>query len=62
MFTGTAEVCTDAYHREHFWREGDEMYYPNGVTDEDYCILKFTAIKGRYFHDTSYAFDISELL
>jgi hypothetical protein len=28
---------------------GDEMYYPNGVTDPDYCVLKFTAQNRRYY-------------
>ncbi len=30
---------------------GDTMYYKKGVTDPDYCVLKFTAIKGRYYCD-----------
>ena len=25
------------------------MYYPKGVNDPDYCVLKFTAEKGRYY-------------
>ena len=25
------------------WRDGDEQYYPGGVTDPNYCVLKFTA-------------------
>ena len=25
------------------------MYYPQGVTDPDYCVLKVTAEKGRYY-------------
>ena len=28
---------------------GDAMYYPRGVTDPDYCVLKFTAERGRYY-------------
>ena len=31
------------------WREGDTMYYPLGVTDPDYCVLKFAATGGRYY-------------
>lgn len=31
------------------WKEGDEMYYPQGVSDPDYCVLKFTAHEGRYY-------------
>lgn len=30
-------------------REGDTMYYREGVTDPDYCVLRFTAEKGRYY-------------
>lgn len=29
--------------------EGDEKYYPNGVDDEDYCVLEFQADHGRYY-------------
>ncbi len=25
------------------------MYYKEGVTDPDYCVLRFTAFKGRYY-------------
>ena len=62
MFTGTMEVCEDAYHKELLWREGFEMYYPKGVTDGDYCVLKFTAEKGRYYPSSFETFDIEELL
>jgi len=49
MLRGTVEVMEDAETKERFWRPGDKMYYPQGVTDPDYCILKFTAIDGRYY-------------
>jgi Uncharacterized stress protein (general stress protein 26) len=49
MLYGTMEVLTDADSKELIWREGDEMYYPQGVIDPDYCVLKFTAVKGRYY-------------
>ena len=49
MLTGTMEVMEDADTKESIWREGDTMYYPLGVTDPDYCVLKFTADKGRYY-------------
>lgn len=35
--------------KERIWMDGDNMYYPKGVTDPDYCVLKFTAEKGRYY-------------
>ena len=31
------------------WREGDTMYYPEGVTDPDYCVLRFTATQGSFY-------------
>lgn len=49
MLKGTMEVLTDNEHKEMIWEEGDTMYYKEGVTDPDYCVLKFTAISGRYY-------------
>ena len=39
----------DPESKERLWRMGDAMYYPRGVTDPDYCVLKFTAERGRYY-------------
>ena len=49
MLKGTMEVLTDATHKEMIWEEGDTTYYKKGVTDPDYCVLKFTATTGRYY-------------
>lgn len=49
MLRGTIEVLTDSASKEMIWREGDTMYYKEGVTDPDYCVLKFTAFSGRYY-------------
>lgn len=46
---GTVEVLEDQESKRQIWLEGDTMYYPLGVDDPDYCVLKFTAIKGRYY-------------
>jgi general stress protein 26 len=46
---GVMEVLTDAQTKESIWRDGDTQYYAGGVTDPDYCVLKFTARKGRYY-------------
>jgi len=57
MLRGTMEVLTDADSKKDIWRDGDEIYYPQGVTDSDYCVLRFTAIDGRYysnFHSESF--------
>lgn len=49
MLKGTMEVLQDSQSKEMIWHNGDEMYYSKGVTDPDYCVLKFTAQKGRYY-------------
>ena len=46
---GTMEVLETAEAKERIWRKGDTMYYKKGVTDPDYCVLKFTAVRGRYY-------------
>lgn len=47
--SGAMEVLETAEAKERIWREGDTMYYPGGVTDPDYCVLRFTAEKGRFY-------------
>ena len=49
MLLGTMEVLEDAESKQMIWHEGNTMYYPKGVTDPDYCVVKFTTIKGRYY-------------
>ena len=49
MLQGTMEVLEDAASKESIWREGDTMYYPKGVTDPDYCVLRFMATSGRLY-------------
>ena len=49
MLKGAMEVLQDSESKEEIWRHGDEMYYPKGVTDPDYCVLRFTAQNGRYY-------------
>ncbi len=49
MLKGTMEVLEDAVSKELIWLEGDTQYYAQGVGDPDYCVLKFTAVSGRYY-------------
>ena len=49
MLRGTVEVLEDPAAKELIWRDGDTLYYPGGVTDPDYCVLRFTAYDGRYY-------------
>lgn len=55
MLVGTVEVMTDAETKRSVWKLGDKMYYPLGVTDPDYCVLKFTAESGRFYQNFSTA-------
>jgi len=49
MLRGTMDVLEDASAKESIWRGGDTLYYSGGVTDPDYCVLKFTTQSGRYY-------------
>lgn len=42
-------MLEDAVSKEMIWQDGDTMYYPKGVNDPDYCVLRFTANEGRYY-------------
>lgn len=60
MLVGHMEVLEDPASKEMIWREGDPLYYPEGVTDPDYCVLKFVATRGRYYTDfRSQSFEIA---
>lgn len=41
------------------WQDGDTMSYPQGATDSDYCVLRFTAKSGRFYNNfKSYNFSL----
>ena len=46
---GTMEVCTDRATKERFWKPFFTRFYRKGVTDPDYCILKFTGFESQWF-------------
>lgn len=49
MLKGIVEVLEDKESKEMIWQFGDTMYYKKGVTDPDYCVLKFNSISARYY-------------
>lgn len=51
MLIGKMEVLTDQETKNMIWRKGDTIFYKKGVTDLNYCVLKFTAEDGRYYCD-----------
>lgn len=50
MLVGDMEVLIDIESRKRLWSEGCEVYYPLGVEDPDYSVLRFTAKWGNYYH------------
>ena len=51
LLVGKMEVLTDLETKHALWKKGDFIFYKKGETDPDYCVLKFTALKGRYYCD-----------
>ena len=51
MLIGKMEVLTDQETKNMIWKKFDTIFYKQGVTDPDYCVLKFTATSGRYYYD-----------
>lgn len=62
LFTGKMEVCTDRETKARLWSDGDEIYYPKGIDDPDYCVYRFTAETVNYYYGLSNkTFSIDEL-
>jgi len=60
MLIGHISICTDKAHKQKLWRDGFEIYYPQGMDDPNYCVLKFTAQRGNYYHGlNNYDFSIN---
>ncbi len=51
LLVGIMEVLEDAAIKRELWHIGDKIFCSKGVTDPDYCILKFSATHGRYYCD-----------
>lgn len=51
MLVGTMQVLTEQSVKDEIWCAGDKMFYKEGKTDPDYCILKFSALKCRAYKD-----------
>lgn len=48
---GEMEVCTDQPTKDAIWRVGDKLFYKGGVTDTDYCVLKFRCRTAEVYRD-----------
>jgi Uncharacterized stress protein (general stress protein 26) len=50
MLRGEIEVLSDSESRKRLWRDGYERYYPLGIDDPDYAVLRFSAANANYYH------------
>ena len=48
---GEMAVCTDRPTKDAIWRAGDQLFYKQGVTDPDYCVLRFTCTSAECYCD-----------
>ena len=49
MLIGEMQVLQDEESRKKLWFDGSEKYYPQGINDPDYSVLKFTAKKANFY-------------
>ena len=50
MLSGEVKVLSDPESRKRLWRDGYERYYPLGIDDPDYTVLRFSASSANYYH------------
>ncbi|MHB8060390.1 MAG: pyridoxamine 5'-phosphate oxidase family protein [Gaiellaceae bacterium] len=50
MLLGKIELMSDIESRKRLWRDGFERYYPLGLEDPDYTVLRFGAESANYYH------------
>ena len=48
---GNMVVLTDQETKDKFWQPFFSRFYKKGVTDPDYCILKFAGFEAQWFTD-----------
>ncbi len=49
LLSGRVEIRRDSEARERLWEDGWEKFYPKGVTDPDYTVLRFVPSWGKYW-------------
>ena len=51
---GTVEILTEPEIKKEMWADWLINYFPGGVTDPEYCILRFSAEKAVFCSDSQY--------
>jgi general stress protein 26 len=52
--TGTIEVLTEPELKKQLWIDWFINHFPGGITDPNYCILKFTTKEATFWIDNQY--------
>ena len=47
--TGTVEIVDDAAVKRALWSDWMQAFFPKGVDDPEYCVLKFTAREATFW-------------
>ncbi|MFX0004791.1 MAG: pyridoxamine 5'-phosphate oxidase family protein [Candidatus Hodarchaeota archaeon] len=50
MFGGDIEIVDDMAIKREFWLDRSKRYYPKGLEDPDYTILRFKPKSGRFYY------------
>jgi general stress protein 26 len=50
---GRLELVEDPALKAALWQPGWEMYYPAGVGDPDYAVLRFRPARAKFYHQLS---------
>lgn len=53
MLGGEIEIITDSETKKALWQDGWEIYYPQGVCDQDYVLLCLRPNLARYYDSLS---------
>ncbi|MDR3069824.1 MAG: pyridoxamine 5'-phosphate oxidase family protein [Propionibacteriaceae bacterium] len=49
MLEGEMEILNDDASKQARWKPSMKRVYPAGITDPDYCVLRFTAKTARFY-------------
>lgn len=61
MFGGAIEIVEDMDIKREFWLDRSKRYYPKGLEDPDYTILRFTPKNARFYYKLHQAqFELGE--
>lgn len=52
-FSGEVTLLLEYNQKSPFWKEHYKPYYQNGENLSDFCVIKFTALKGDFYNSIS---------